>query len=574
MGVSIAATREEAVLVEQLKTLYVEGQRLIWTGVAASVMLVAVLWGQVHPAALLGWLAFFLAYAAFRVGMLRAFRRADGAEPRTWLRRVQLAQATGGSTWAAAGILFFLPDQVEYNLFLSVCMFGGAVSGLVTLAVHLRSYVIFVTPIAVAAILRNALENDPLHWGIAAGSLVLVVIFINFGRFIERSFVESHLLRMELAERNLELERANQAKTRFLAAASHDLRQPLHAMGLFVDAIDHAVEGERPRRLVSRLRDCTHALDDLLGGLLDVSKLDSGVVEARTLEFALGALLARLDAEFQPVAAEKGLALRTVPTTLHVRSDPELVERMLRNLLANAIHHTAAGRVLVGCRRHGGQVRVEVWDTGRGMPENRLDEIFDEFVQLERDDLRPGLGLGLAIVQRSAMLVGSRVDVRSQPGRGSVFSFALPRVADADAKPRPPGEPDGPQELGGRTVLIVDDDTGVREGMAEALRAWGCTVATAASVDEAERHLQGSNAVTLDAAVVDYQLPGGATGLDVARRLDGLPAVLITGDTSGATREQVQAAGLPLLHKPVKPEQLRAVLATLLDEREERPAET
>jgi signal transduction histidine kinase len=579
--VTPAPRERNAILAEQVRIVYVEGQRLIYTGIVASLILVWVLWGQVASHLLLSWLSAFLTYALVRIAMTKVYRNQAirPSDQRTWMTRVQCALAVGGSLWGIAGFLLYVPEQLEYQLFLSVMMFGAAVSSLVTLAVYLPAYLVYVTPIVAATAIRYGLEDDALHWCIAAGSVAILFIFINFGRYIQRSFVESLSLRMvlaernrELAERNREVEHANQAKTRFLAAASHDLRQPLHALGLFVDALDHAVRDPKAHALIAKLRASTDALDDLLGALLDVSKLDAGAVRPQPRAFPLSLLLDNMHAEFHALAAEKDLELRVRATRAVVYSDPELLQRILRNLIANAIRYTDRGRVLVGCRRRHGALRIEVWDTGCGIVAEQVSEIFKEFVQLGNPHAgrhKGGLGLGLSIIDRIARLLDHRVSVVSRPERGSVFCVEVPLRARADEQePTRSASLEAAQKLGDHLILVVDDDAGVRDGMAEALSSWGCHALTAESEDEAVAILSRES-LQPDAIIVDYHLPEHATGIEAIRGLRALvgtavPVIMITGDTSAERLTEIEASAYPLLHKPVKPAQLRPLLNHVL----------
>jgi Na+/proline symporter/signal transduction histidine kinase/CheY-like chemotaxis protein len=359
-----------------------------------------------------------------------------------------------------------------------------------------------------------------------------------------------------------EAERANLGKTRFLAAASHDLLQPLHAARLFTSALLE----RRPDELAGQIDSSLRSVEALLRTLLDVSKLDGGAVKPELADVALGELLATLAREFAPIAGARGLRLDVVATRAVVRSDPALLRRILQNLLSNAIRYTERGRVLVGCRRAAGELRIEVWDTGPGIPEDKRDEIFEEFRRLHPGGAagERGLGLGLAIVERIARVLGTRVEVRSEPGRGSCFSVAAPLAIAASAAPRPPvAAPQRTGALEGALILCIDNEPVVLDGMRALLAGWGCEVAAAASVEEAWPALQGC---VPDAIVVDYRLDGGRTGIDaleaLAARLGrGIPEIVVTADHGEAVREATAARGCSLLYKPVRPAALRALLS-------------
>ncbi|BAU50012.1 ATPase [Sulfurifustis variabilis] len=379
----------------------------------------------------------------------------------------------------------------------------------------------------------------------------------------------AHLER-KVEERTEQLARANEAKSRFLAAASHDLRQPMHALGLFVAQLRDTARSPDTLELVEQAQSAVSALRQLLDAILDVSKLDAGVLRPSRTEFAIGSLFDRLRASFAPEFARKGLRLRVAPCRLSVRSDPVLLERILLNLVSNALRYTERGGVLLGCRRSGAQVRIEVWDSGVGIPRDKRREIFREFVQLgnpERDRGK-GLGLGLAIVDRLVRLLGHRLELRSEPGRGSVFAVTVERGAAVRTAAPVPAPACASDRLGGALVMIVDDDMLVRAAMTGLLSRWGCHVIVAGGSDEAVERLARSERFP-DVIVCDYRLPGTESGIGLVQRLrvlSGLeiPAVIVTGDTAPERLKEALASGFAILHKPVQPERLRDALHILL----------
>ena len=377
-------------------------------------------------------------------------------------------------------------------------------------------------------------------------------------------------LERKIADRTRELELANQAKSRFFAAASHDLRQPMHALGLFIAQLRNHVRAPATREIVGQAEASVAAMRNLLDGLLDISKLDAGVLTPHFEDFPINPLLQRMESSFGSAAREKGLTLRAVPSRLVVRSDPVLLERIVLNLVSNAIRYTARGGIVVGCRRRGGRARIEVWDSGMGIPADKQQDIFQEFFQLANPehDRGKGLGLGLAIVERSARLLDHRIALRSTPGEGSMFAIELP-LGDAQAGgvstapvARRPGA-----SLNDKFVVVVDDEALVREGMQGLLASWGCRVLSVASGDEALAALAGEGR-TPDAIICDYRLRGEENGIAVIQRLQStcaadVPAVLISGDTAPERLREAKASGYRLLHKPVQPARLRAVLSHL-----------
>jgi signal transduction histidine kinase/ActR/RegA family two-component response regulator len=362
-------------------------------------------------------------------------------------------------------------------------------------------------------------------------------------------------------------EAANRAKSTFLAAASHDLRQPLHALGMFSQALAELTHEPDEQVLVQRITTSVSALEALFSALLDVSKLDAGIVIAHPRDFPIRPLLDRLADECMPDALERGLSLAVVCGDAVVRSDPVLLERIVRNLLANALRYTSEGGVVLGCRRRGRGYSLEVWDSGEGISPRDIQRIFEEFYQVgnpSRDRSR-GLGLGLAIVHRLAELLGHEVVVASREGRGSMF-----RVVVAAGNPDTatiPFIPDICHDLlAGRHILVIDDEVDVRDATARLLTQWGCHVVAANGGDCAARAYAASSP---DAMIVDFRLGDGADGLETIASLRArfgrmIPAVLVSGASAVEELALIEASGIPLLHKPLPPARLRSTLAHLL----------
>lgn len=369
-----------------------------------------------------------------------------------------------------------------------------------------------------------------------------------------------------------EAEQANAAKTRFLAAASHDLRQPIHALGLFFAELSDRVHSPETALVISQIEDSISAINSMLNALLDISKLDAGVVKPNIEAFALTELFVRLQAEFQPIALENHNELRIRPTLISVNTDPAMLERMLRNLIGNALRYTENGRVLVAARPRGQNIVCQILDNGTGIPDDQLDEIFIEFHQLQNParDRRQGLGLGLAIVKRLATLLQHEIKVSSRPGRGSCFSITLPLVCATtesesgrlNTKLYLPND-----SLAGCRVLVLDDDNAVLEGMQGLLTRWGCEVIAADSPADAMDKV-AANVQRLEVLIIDYRLPENISGIEVAGNLQnrlGYPVavLIITGDTGPERLLEADASGYPLLHKPVQPAKLRSTLQYL-----------
>ena len=360
-------------------------------------------------------------------------------------------------------------------------------------------------------------------------------------------------------------EQASRAKSRFFAAASHDLRQPLHSLGFFAAALQRHAGSPEASDLVGRIGDSVSALDGLFNELLDLSKLDAGAIEVRRLDVPLQPLFDRLSLAFHAEAVERELRMRFVPTQLAVRTDPVLLERILTNLVSNALRYTRQGGVVIGARRRSDLVALEVCDSGIGIAADQQSQIFDEFYQVGNPgrDRRRGLGLGLAIVRRLTDLLGHRLILVSNAGRGTRFQLLLPR-AYLDAE-RPAGEEEYPVhgDFTGRRIMLIDDDPDIRLATRTLLNQWGVDVRSAAGVSEAEALIDSGFHPEL--AIVDLRLDGMDDGVDLVERLRmrfgaRLPALLISGDTGARELGRVRASGVPLLTKPVSAAQLRSAL--------------
>jgi two-component system CheB/CheR fusion protein len=414
-------------------------------------------------------------------------------------------------------------------------------------------------PRGMRSLLVNALEirEEPL-----ATRKILVTI----DDITERKRVSEAL---EAAKRMAE--QANLGKSRFLAAASHDLRQPLQTLTLLRGILAKRIKDPSGTRLVAKLDETLSAMSGMLNTLLDINQLEAGIVRPEIVEFPIGSLLDRLKTEFSYHVTTKQLGWRVVASGLNVRSDPRLLEQTLRNLLANAVKYTERGKVLLGCRRHGDKLRIEVWDTGIGIPAEQLEAIFEEFHQLDNAarERNRGLGLGLSIVQRISDLLGNAITVRSWPGRGSVFAVDVPL---GDNKHLAPSVAKRTEAAAGPTgaVLIVEDDPAVREMLAMLFEGEGHQTTAVAGSNEALQ-LAALGALPPDVIIIaDYNLPGDLTGAEVVARLRQslrreVPAIILTGDISSNTLRKIADAGCVHLSKPAEPETLTQQILAFLE---------
>lgn len=382
----------------------------------------------------------------------------------------------------------------------------------------------------------------------------------------------------ELRVKKDEAERASHDKSRFLAVASHDLRQPLHALGLYVAELQRKVSGAEQQHLVGKMEQSVEALSTLLNALLDISKLDAGAIVPQIHACDIGAMLKRVAADYQMLSGIKNIRLLVRPCAGYVTSDQMLLERILMNLVSNAIRYTYPnGCVMVACRRRGRFLRIEVRDSGVGISIADQANIFREFFQLAQPqlDASKGLGLGLTIVDRLVKLLGHRIELRSAPGKGSVFALEVP-VAPHKGKASMAATQtsldsnyeNGQSLMAGKRLLVVDDDASVLSGTSSIVTSWGCVVSTAASLAQIEQLLR--DGVVWDMIVSDYQLANDTTGIEVFNLVrqhqnKQIPCILISGETGSAVETLASGNGYPLLHKPVKPAKLRSLIVYLLE---------
>ena len=469
-------------------------------------------------------------------------------------------------------LLFMRPPGETHYVFTLVCM-GLAAAGVGNVGGQPRVYLAFALPLGVTLSLAWLLQGSAA--AIMLGVLLpavfgfLAAFVREQGRSLVRIFrlvEDGERLADGLQREHDRAQAALAAKTRFLASASHDLRQPVTAIGLLVGMVAEGVKDERQKAMLARVTESVGALEDLLRSLLDLSRLDSGTVTPARKPMTLGSLYASVRLNVQPVADAKGLRLQFRGDALGVRSDPVLLQQMLLNLVDNALRHTDRGGVLVSARQRGDErVLLQVWDTGCGIAAQDQQAVFEEFVQLgniERDR-RKGLGLGLAIVKRSSALLDHPLQLRSRPGRGSCFSIELPFEATTAPAATSALVPDEARSLAGTLLWLLDDEPLVREALSARLVAWGAQVESFGRLAELEGGIARGLAAP-HALLTDHRLPdgNGLQAIDRVRARHGqIPALVLTGDTGPHALAQFRERGAQVLHKPFRHSELRALLA-------------
>ena len=582
--------QEDKIRAALVELLYRNSYGVVVANVLISLAAAFVLRSAVSANWLIGWLGAVYLLTATRVLAARRFFSRD-REPTSVLRWAWLAAAfscVSGLLWGMLGWVGFLPEQPILFSFTVIVLTGlicGTVPSLSAFPPALVGSIIATVLLITVRSVTNGGDISGAYLSLLAG---LVAINLYYCRTTYHMLREAIRLRLENVElvSHLQEERdraqaADRAKTRFLAAASHDLRQPIHALSLLIAtlaALGHrgAVQSSDARDLAGRAKSIVGNLSALLNGLLDISRLDAGVVTVAKETVNLSQLFDHLSNEFTAAATDRGLDWRVVESRLLVDSDPMMLKRVLGNLLSNAFRYTRSGGVLLGCRRRGASVEIQIWDTGPGIPEDQQALVFEEFVQLQNParDRTLGLGLGLAIVRRTAVLLQHPLKLVSVTGRGSMFSVTVPKASVVETP-----LPDNRASPAGIAVsiMVVEDQGDVLDIMVQLLTLQGHRVyagRSAAEVQQVHTEAIVAGAAPVDLIIADYRLGDGATGLDAIEALcayigRSLPAVIVTGDTSPSRIKEATASGHRILHKPITGEELyEAIVAACVDGKE------
>lgn len=558
---------------EQLHTHYQQLPAMIIAPALGALFTAWVLWDAVNTSYLKTGLAMILSISLLRIFLYRKyFSRLRQNEPQQVWRVLAISLALlSGCIWGSTAIFLYPPLQAEYEVYMLVLLALVPVAPMAALAVYMPAFYVYYLPCIAPFVITLGLQEGRAEKMTALLLLMMSGAIITFANKYAAMLTEAIRLRLQLAEQTEKLEQAAIVKTRFLAAASHDLRQPVHAMGLFIASLQTQCQELGQNKLFTQIAQSILVLRRMLDTMLDISRLDAGIIEVHQQDFKLSELMNRLRDEFAPLAAAQGLEFRYVKSRQIVNTDPALLERILRNLLTNALKYTHHGRILFGCRRCGENIKIQIGDTGSGIPPTQLENIFIEFTRLENNasQAEQGMGLGLSISQRLTDLLQHSLTVYSQEGRGSIFSLSLPchqrsvKLISINQINHPVTRPN----LHQWQVIIVDDDDAVRLGMTALLTQWHARVIAAANIDELSKKLQKTTQAP-DLLITDYRLAQGVTAEDIIRIVNdkfkqAISTIIITGDTTPARILEAHNAGQILLHKPVDPEKLKACINSL-----------
>lgn len=585
---AIGPARDLHRLQEEVMAAYTYMPATLAGNMAAMLVVTYLYWNLAPRSVMLCWLGLFAIMWLTRLSMKLHFKHMVMRDLRDWMRwRVywNLGSLSAALVWGLTAWVFYPLGGGIQQTGLIVIVHTFAVVVVPVLASRPRVYLSFVALCFVPMLMRITLEGHRYGHELA-GILLLtlsmtVLLSRNYREALERVFelkehtdellVQLRVEKQAAEEARRVAEVANRAKTQFFAAASHDLRQPLHAMGLFAEALRQKTHDGEVAQLVNSINSSVDALDGLFCELLDISRLDTGVVTVSPQHFEVGDIFRKLRLNFEPMAFEKGLLLRLRGERQVVHADPVLVERILRNLVSNAIRYTQDGTVLVSARKRANLVMLQVWDTGPGIHEAEQKRIFEEFYQSPRQEAetaeqRKGLGLGLSIVQRLSQMMRAPLTMRSRPGHGTVFSLCLPWGRLVAAPPMVPARATHPGlTLEGKLILIVEDESAVRSGLEVLLRGWGASLLSFDGMPSLMGWMASGAAQRPDLLIVDYRLDSGATGIDAIDAVRGYlrartPAIVVTGSSMLHQEKQAQEHDFHLLTKPVVPNKLRAMI--------------
>jgi len=570
-----------SVRLERIALIHAQGPLLIRGSFLAAIVTAMFVHAQVDPATLSLWLAANVGLLAVREWNLRDYRRqapeARRERASAYAARFTVGSVVNGVLWGLVPVLFAREDTTTLALLFAI--HGGYTAASATTSVlWWPSFLAFVLPSSALFIGATLYFHFAALWSLAVAIALFTVLMLMLGRRnlqslttqIELRLVNQSLLDDVRAQRD-RAEAAMNAKSRFLAAASHDLRQPVHALTLFTYALEPHARTPEAAQLLAKMRESTEALGGLFHGLLDLSQLDAEVVRCEPRHVRLDALFGRLADEFRAETEGRGLYLELPPDAVDVAFvDLGLLEPVLRNLIGNAVKYTEEGGVRVRLEHsRPGRLCVAVHDTGRGIPPEELENVFSEYHQLENPerDRRKGLGLGLAIVRRLCDLMGTELTLQSRVGEGSVFTVCVP-YGDPRKIAREETASGATFDLSGLEVLVIDDEPDILEGMGRVLDQWSCRATLASSLTDALERVRRPP----DLIIADYRLREHATGIDAVKRLrdeydDAIPAVLVTGDSDPARLRDADSALLEVLHKPIDPPTLRRAMERQLRNR-------
>lgn len=565
---------------EQIRLSFNQIAFIVFLPPVSAAILAFLLWEIVSHTIIIAWLISILCcctlFGSWVIWKRKKFTTTYNTE--YWSKVLILFAIIGGGAWGLGGYFLFVPDEISYLGLLLLWMYLPAASGAMITLAYKPLFYSNTTAMLLPLFIRFVEEGGVFNITMAVTTLIYAGCLCYFHRHMNSMLMDSIRLRFEKSDLLDEVtigkkiaENANVAKSRFLAAASHDLRQPLHAQTLFIAELKHRVKEPESVKIIEHLESSVEAMRELFNSLLDISKLDAATIKPNIESLQLKKLFEALEDAFKLEANKKGLRLHFIATSEMIASDYSLLSRMLQNLIANAIRYTDSGFVIICCRKHGSELRIEIRDSGLGIEKNDQEKIFDEFVQLhnpERDQ-KNGLGLGLAIVVRLGGLLEHQINVRSQLSKGSVFSVIVPKLSHKKQRFNQVEINESyEKKFDDVKVLVIDNEESIRIGMKVLLNDWGCVVKTAANFSQAISIIE-TEGFYPRIVISDYRLSTKETGINVLDSLcemmdNKVHGILITGDTAADVLQEANLSGYDLLHKPVSLHKLKMSIRSSL----------
>ncbi len=583
-----SSTIEVEIKAAQTKYIFDQLPRLLFYNAASVIGLAIILSPNLDKVFLSFWVVVSLALLAYRYKIYKQYINntgnisTDAISTDAWARRFVIFASLSGFAWGIGSYILFVPDHMGNQAILIMVLAGIIMVPTAILSVYLPALYLYVPAVTIPSGMTLFILGQDFHTYTGAFFFALTGFMVIVGRNINIDFrdrvkldVTNQNLLLELEQQKSELERANLAKSKFLASAGHDVRQPLHALSIFSELLirEQATQppDNKPKKLAQNINTCVQALDGLFASLLDVSRLEAGVVTKHSSVFQVKDIVLQVVNECEADAIEKNLVLHFDECDFHTETDPDLLHRILLNLVANAIFYTKTGGITIRCISDSNHIKLSVEDTGVGIPLDQQQFIFDDFYQVdnpERDSSK-GLGLGLTIVRGLTELLDLRLELISEPGRGTTVTLTLPlrQRPEKFLSEQSEEEPMASEVSIPLSVLVVEDAEQVREGMQLLLESWDCIVYCAQDAEQAQNIVAGKN--TVDAMIVDYRLPGQINGLQLIKGMresddKHVPALLVTGETDPQVIVAAKQSGLDLLHKPTKASDLQAWLLALI----------
>jgi two-component system, sensor histidine kinase len=568
--------RDDQIAAEKIRLVFQHAPLAIAVNPTIGILVVVIDWGYIQHHILWGWFTIVFFTALFRAAVWYQYRKHQPSilESRKWGKLFAIAMASSGFAWGSSAIFLFPVGEIVPQMVIITVIAGLTSGAMASSATYLPLFYAYLFPATLPLLFVVFAQATTLHTALGVMISIYVAGIAWFGRANYLGFAELIDLRIEISVQKDKAEQANIAKSKFLAAASHDLRQPLHALSLLTGTLDkHVDDNQQSRMVLRRINRSVKDLENLFMALLDISKLDAQVVKPEFENFPIQRVITNLESDWIETAHEKGIKWQSKGNAKNViaYSDPILLVRILTNLISNAVKYTELGKVILGLQTQKTDIEIYVEDTGPGIPKNKQEEIFQEFVQLHNPQRNRelGLGLGLAIVKRLTSLLEYTISIKTEVDKGSRFSIHIPY---GDVEKVNTAETNSLKQMmrgfNGLRVLVIDDEENILIGMKSILENWDCQVISAASCEQAISLMDNKQQIP-ELILADYRLTENKNGLQVISQIrqhcgNDIPALIITGDVAAEQLSKIDDAGFSVLHKPVAPARLRIAMQQMM----------